>query len=139
MEYLKRRNNVNSLFGTYVIAQNSTEVVFNAGVDDNIYDYILRDPKVKSLNNEIEQVQINFNIKKNPQTYLVNKTSNLEKIAKECKKFFKKKFEFYLNAGYDQETAEKKATEATNHEKDELMKIHKKKYPVEYTSLQPLI
>lgn len=138
MTYLEARNNINSLFGVLSIAQNTNIIDYNANpieTDSIIYDTILRDNDVKNLGREIDQVKRRTDMKFNKRAYINEKNTDLIDIAHKLKKIIKKKFLLYLNNGFTQEEAQKKAYESAKSEEAELLKLHKLKFPKEAKDL----
>ena len=138
MAFLNQRNGVNSLFGTYNIAEDDITVTttnaMSTVMDNNMYDFILRDSK-NSLLHEINEVDIKFNIKKNPGKYLKAKNNDLLSISQRCINRFREKYTFYIEMCYGQEEATQKAEHAVNEEKKELLALHKKRFPIEAEKL----
>lgn len=129
MAYLNARTDVKTVFGTYSIKRN--EVAVELSNDDSIYDYVLRDPQYKSLQNEIEQVSNNSDILMSPKDYLAKKNADLLSISDKLKDTYKTDFLSLLEQSYSQSEAKKIALEQSAKRKEFLMSIHKKKFPKE--------
>ena len=132
--FLKKRTNVKSVFGTYTIEQDATDVTF--GADPTFYDYVLRDPQYKSIQNEIEQVANNSNIMMNPSQYIKDKNDDIIKIANKLKESYKADYIQLLEQSYTQSEARKMALEQSAKRKEFLMSLHKKKFPKELSYLK---
>ncbi len=128
------RKNIKTVFGTYDIEVDSTDVKLSA--DSSIYDYVLRDPQYKSLQYEIEQVGNNSNIMMNPAQYVKDKNEDIVRIANELQVSYKKDYIALLNQSYTQSQARKIALEQSKKRKEFLMELHKKKFPKELSYLK---
>ncbi len=128
------RKNIKTVFGTYDIEGDSTDVKLSA--DSSIYDYVLRDPQYKSLQYEIEQVGNNSNIMMNPAQYVKDKNEDIVRIANELQVSYKKDYIALLNQSYTQSQARKIALEQSKKRKEFLMELHKKKFPKELSYLK---
>ncbi len=128
------RKNIKTVFGTYDIEKDSTDVKLSA--DSSIYDYVLRDPQYKSLQYEIEQVGNNSNIMMNPAQYVKDKNEDIVRIANELQVSYKKDYIALLNQSYTQSQARKIALEQSKKRKEFLMELHKKKFPKELSYLK---
>lgn len=125
--FLNKREKVKTVFGTYDIAEDSVDV--NISRDTSVYDYILRDPQYKSLQNEIAQATNESMIQFNPQGYLVAKKADLKTISEELQTKLAADYKMLLEQSFTQSEAKKKALEQSAKRKDLLMEIHKRKFP----------
>ena len=130
------RPDVNSLFGTFTPSSTNMTIDATNINNNNVYDYILRDPGIRELQQDILQVQTNMDIKFNPSEYINNKNLDLQTITRKLRDYFKVKFALYMSNGYSQKESEKKAMEETNRERESLMKLHKRSFPKEVDQLQ---
>jgi hypothetical protein len=131
------RPNVNSLFGAFSVSRTSIAVNATGITDDSVYDYILRDPGIRELQRDIEMAEINMNIKFAPEEYINEKNRHLQAISTNLRIYFRDKLTLYMKHGFSQNEAMKKATEATNKERELLMILHKRKFKKEVDQLNP--
>lgn len=134
MAFLKKREKVQSVFGTYDIEEDKTDIKF--GADPSFYDYVLRDPQYKSIQNEIEQVANNSNIIMAPAQYMKDKNADIINIANKLKESYRADYIQLLTQSYTQSEARKIALEQSAKRKEFLMSIHKKKFPKELSYLK---
>lgn len=123
-----KRTAVKSVFGTYTIKEDETDLVFTPD-DDSTYDFILRDPQYKSIQNEIVQAQNYSLIQFDPKTYLENKRKDIIDIADKLKAKYIEDFTQLLKESFTESEAKKMALEQSQKRKEFLMNIHKKKFP----------
>ncbi len=128
IKYLKARTDVKSVFGTYTIADDSSEVSLAAD-DNSVYDYILRDPTFKSLENEIQQAQFKGLVNLAPKEYITAMKNDLFEIRKKLSAMFQIAYQELLSNSYTQSEAKKLANQKVEKDKEFLMALHKKKFP----------
>lgn len=138
MAYLVPRNAVNysSLFGTYSIAQNAVAPDLTGITNDNLYNYVIRDPKMGELEHEIDLAKIKLDMNLDPVAYINAKRADLISNTKILRKLFKKKFALYLSNGYTDKQAQAEAMRHVKTEEQHLNQLHKRKFPKEIDQLK---
>lgn len=132
--FFKKRTDVKTVFGTYTIEKDSVNPTLSA--DDSMYDYVLRDPQYKSIQNEIEQVSNNSNITMAPAQYIKDKNADILEIAAKLQSSYKADYINLLTQSFSQSEARKIALEQSAKRKEFLMSLHKKKFPKELSYLK---
>lgn len=138
MSYLKKRIDVDSLFGNYSVVRNQTNLddPSKATMGPFAYDYILRDPTHTSLQMEIENVGRKANAVLAPDQYINEKNRDLLNIERKLSTALAENIRYLLSEGYSQSQAEKIGLEKAKQQKDFLMDVHKKKYTKEIKDLK---
>lgn len=134
MAYLNARNNINSLFGLYTIAQDQTEVgwVDNNATNNMAYDYVLRDKKGKeSLQATIKRSDRVVTALSDPIAFLTAKRLNLNEIATKLTKKYPEVLQRELNKNKTISEARKEALSVIDKKFDKKIKKHNEEYPKE--------
>lgn len=137
MTYLPQRTPINSLFGNFHI--NADSIRADLDIDPNdpqsnygkYYDYALRlSDGHKSLQKEILQAKDKLDMKYNTQEYIDRKNEAVVRdIAVPLRNQIRDAYLFYLNQGYSQEEAMKKAKHDGGKYREILNAQFKEKFP----------
>lgn len=124
--YLNRRNNINSLFGTYNIRRNNNDIGFDRDFDPTTKDFILRNT---GLAKEIKSIQRGIGALNDPQEYLIQKNNDLARIADEVQLKFQNEYVFLMDRGRSQDEATREALALATEHKKKLYNEHLYNYP----------
>ena len=128
------RTRINGLFGQIGVSRTDGTVTL-VNNDQNVDDFIYRDPTIVSLQREIMNADITSNMKLNPRAYIRSKNNDLVKIARRTTQHFKSKFLQYLEYGYTQKEAEVRAKKDADQEEANLMMMHRSIFPKDISQL----
>ncbi len=145
------RKKVNTLFGFIDVSEKSGKIVYGVDTgktdtegnaiykadneDNNMMDYIMRDPTIVNLQREIANADIKSNMKLNPGAYITAKNNDLKRIGKYIAEFFSSKYVQYLQYGYSQKEAEVRAKKDADHEEANMMAMHKSVFSKDLSQL----
>lgn len=131
MAFLNQRDNVNSLFGTYSIAQNQNTITYdnNDRTNESMYDYILRgkdglQKKIMDTNKTLQSIN-------EPDTYLTAKRADLNRIAVLLEGEFNTVFQRQLKRNIPLKEVRENTKKEVDLLYDRLMKLHMEDYPPE--------
>lgn len=127
--YLKERANVNSLFGTYSIAENSTILNTDNLNKDSITDYILRGKD--GLQRKIMTSDTTLEALSDPQKFLERKAADLNKILLEVEAVFEKQYVSELRRGLSHAETKKNTVAEVDRQLDKKLRNHKEDFPEE--------
>lgn len=132
--YLAQRTNVNSLFGTYSIAQDSTTATFDnpAQTNQQIFDYILRGKD--GIQNKIVSSDRTIEALTNPIPFITRKRADLVRISNELEDTFKRVYAKEINRGLSHEETKKNVTVEVDRIFDREMKNHHEDFPNDLVS-----
>lgn len=133
MNYLEKRDKVNSLFGTFDIAANDIDVQFDrATTDQNFYDYAVRmaGDHEKSLQQDIVEAQEKLDMRFNPAEYVKKRNTAYKRIVVNVVlERFRFMLRYYMGLGYSQEASTKMAERYIKDYTILQEKIFKEMYP----------
>lgn len=129
MTYLKERKEVNSLFGTYTINVNETNVKFDN--DDKFktatYDFILRGKE--GLQRRMIKADRTVEALANPIKFLGDKRQDLYNIANDLEDSFEKTYKRELQRGLSHEKTKQNVQEEIDKLAVKKLKMHNEDYP----------